>query len=122
MAEPKGSKISKTEWGLVIGATLVADIIQIALNFVAVGVLVNRFIDIGVGAALIFYFWLRKVHLDTRALFSLGATFAAEEVPILDIAPFWTLDVFYIRSLDNARKAKQAAHLAENAEDMDRVA
>ena len=51
--EKKGSKISNTEWGLVIGALFVIDLIQIGLDLLAqVGVILNRFIDVFVGCAV----------------------------------------------------------------------
>ncbi|MHB0978314.1 MAG: hypothetical protein ACYC1K_02865 [Minisyncoccota bacterium] len=100
--KPSGSKISNLEWGLVIGAVAVVDVVQLFLNAFAIGILANRFIDIVVGMALPFYFWIRGVKMNAKKILSLIASFVGEEIPVLDTLPLWTLDVILIMSWDKA--------------------
>lgn len=100
----KGSKISNTEWGLLIGALMWIDLIQFFLDAFAIGALINRFIDIVVGMSLGFYFWLRGVKMDTKKVMSLIASFALEEVPAIDALPLWSADGIATMLWDKADK------------------
>lgn len=100
----KGSRISNTEWGLVIGAAAIIDFIQFILDFFAVGIVVNRLIDIGVGMSLAFYFWMRGVSMDSKKTLTLLGSFVGEEIPGLDAAPLWTGDVVATMLWDKADK------------------
>ena len=93
--------ISKTEWGLYIAANVVVDLIQIGLDVaLQIGVVVNRFIDIFWGMACALYLHLRGQSMaNPKRLFGLIATFVGEEIPDVDVLPFWTLDAIYIMSL-----------------------
>ncbi len=97
-----GSKIGNLEWGLVIGAVAIVDAVQLFLNVFAIGVLANRFIDIVVGMALAFYFWIRGIKMNAKKVLSLIASFVGEEIPVLDTLPLWTLDVILIMAWDKA--------------------
>ena len=55
------SKISNTEWGLVLGAAALLDAFQFALDLVVVGEIANPEIDLVVGPILVFYFRYRGV-------------------------------------------------------------
>lgn len=101
-----GSKISKTEWGLVIGAALMVDILQILLNLTLIGPFVNGSIDVGMGATLAFYFRLRGVKLDSQKVWGMVGTFLLEFIPIIDSLPLWSLDVFMTMVWDNRDKKK----------------
>lgn len=102
--KPEKSKISLTEWGLVIGALAVVDVIQFALDlFFEVGVIVNRFIDIFVGLSLWLYLKLRgKNSTNSKRLVGVLITFIGEEIPDVDALPFWTLDGIYNMVLERA--------------------
>ena len=91
----KKSKISKTEWGMVLGAAATIDVLQIFLDAGAIGVVANRLIDIVMGLALPFYFILRGVKLNGKRVIALALSFIAEEVPIVDALPCWSADVIY---------------------------
>ena len=82
------SKISNTEWGLVIGALFTVDGAQALLNFFAIGVIFNRLISIFVGMSLALYLKLRG-ELDWKAMVALIITFFGEEAPLFDTLPFW---------------------------------
>jgi len=110
-----GSKISNTEWGLVIGALAMVDVFQIILDMVAIGIAANRIIDLGVAAALPLYLTLRGYKLDTRTIMLVGGSFIGEEIPVLDAAPFWTFDGWKIWGWDKQRKAQDAVGLEESA-------
>ncbi len=99
-----GSKISNTEWGLVIGALLVVDGVQALLNFFAVGVLVNRFINIFVGMMIPLYLKLRGVKLDTKKIGSMIGGFGLEMIPVFDFLPVWTAIGVRNMMLDKADK------------------
>ena len=98
--------ISNVEWGLVIGALAVIDIIQVLLDLAAqFGVVANRFIDIGVGLALPFYLQIRGQDLgNMKRLSSLVIAFFAEEIPDIDALPFWFLEGFYLMFLAKAEE------------------
>jgi hypothetical protein len=104
------SKISTFEWGLVIGVLILIDIIQIILDLVAVGVAINRIIDVIVGLTFSFYLQMRGEKMaDPRRLFALIATFGLEFVPVVDALPLWSLDGVYNFMLARARnKAAEA--------------
>ena len=106
MAEAKKSKISNTEWGLLISALFVIDLIQIALDLLfQIGVVVNRFIDIFVGMALPFYLHIRGESMaDPKRLIGLLVTFVGEEIPDVDALPLWGLDGIYNFTLSKANK------------------
>ena len=101
---PKSSRISNTEWGLVIGAVLVIDFLQVVLDLFVIGIFVNRFIDIVVGMALPFYFWCRGVKIDSKKVITWVSSFIGEEIPMLDAAPLWTGDVLATMAWDKAEK------------------
>lgn len=97
-----GSKIGNVEWGLVIGATAVVDVVQFILDIFVIGAIANRFVDIVVGMALAFYFWIRGIKMNAKKVLSLIASFVGEEIPVLDTLPLWTLDVILIMAWDKA--------------------
>jgi hypothetical protein len=108
------SLVSKTEWGLVIGALLFIDIIQKILELVLVvviGEVVNKIIDIVVGGSLILYLALRGElsNPDTRnrVLIAFLATCVAEAIPLLNVAAFWAIDGWYCmkQSVEANKKA-----------------
>lgn len=121
------SKISTFEWGLVIGALILIDIIQIILDLVAVGVAINRIIDIIVALSLVFYLLIRGELEDPetrmRAIAIIAITFIAEEVPVLDAAPFWTGDGIYFWNLSRKRniQAENAKKEAQKQEEMQKI-
>ena len=110
------SKVSTFEWGIVIGLLIVTDIAQIILDFFAIGVVVNRIIDVIVALGLVFYLLIRGELSDpgtrTRTIAIIAASFAAEEVPVLDAAPFWSGDGIYLWNL--SRKRNKAAEAQES--------
>ncbi len=90
----ESSKISNTEWGLLIGALLTVDIFQIILNLAGgIGTILNRFIDIFVGLSLGFYLHWRGVSMvDPKRIAGLLTTFGLEMIPVVDSLPLWCLD------------------------------
>lgn len=102
--EEEKSKISYTEWFLVISALFMVDLVQLVLDFFVIGVILNRFIDIFVGMAWALYLQLRGESLaDIKRLIGLLTTFVAEEVPGLDALPFWGLDGLYTMSISKGK-------------------
>ena len=93
------SKVSGVEWGFILGLLLFIDIIQKILDFFLIGEVINRFADILIGGALLFYLAIRgelsNPQTRDRLVLAFLATFAWEEIPVLDIAAFWTLDGWY---------------------------
>lgn len=111
------SRISNTEWGLVIGGLLLVDIIQIVLDVAfQIGVIANRFIDVVVGGAFAFYLQVRGEKLsDPKRLIALIFTFLGEEVPEVDALPFWSLDGVYNFHLARQRNKAVKKHEEEEA-------
>ncbi|MDO8483094.1 MAG: hypothetical protein Q7S86_04740 [bacterium] len=81
-----GSKISNTEWGIVIGALFLIDAVEIGIDFLfGIGLFTNPFIDILVNMAWPTYLHLRGVNLKSAKMLGtlvLGAIF--QEVPGID--------------------------------------
>src|SRR5882724_81900 len=103
-AQPqKGSRISNTEWALVIGAAFAIDIIQIILDFFLIGEWINWLIDLFVGMSLGFYYNLRGVKLDAKKLITLITSLLIEETS-LGAAPCWGIDVCMTMAWDKADK------------------
>ena len=99
------SKISNTEWGLLIGALLTVDLVQIGLDFLAIGLVLNRFIDIFVGMSLAFYLQIRGQSLaNPKRIIGIFVTFIGEQIPAIDSLPFWCLDGIYNMTLSKSDK------------------
>jgi len=118
MAESNKHKISKTEWGLIIGLAVVVDVVQIVLDLIGqVGVVINRFIDVFYGLCWGFYLQMRGQSLaNPKRLISMIATFVGEEIPDVDAFPFWTADAIYMYLLYKANEK-----LEETAPDVQKV-
>lgn len=115
------SKISNTEWGIVIGALLLVDIIQLILDLFVVGVVLNYAIEIIVGLSLPFYLHMRGENMaDPKRLTAFLAVFGLEFfIPFVDGLPFWTMDGVYNYLLAKRRdKEADAAHDIEVKEKM----
>ncbi|MFZ2048904.1 MAG: hypothetical protein WAV25_01230 [Minisyncoccia bacterium] len=98
-----GSKISDTEWGLLIGFGLVLDLGQWLLDLFIIGVFFNPFIDMGVGLALPLYFKLRGMKTDAKKIASwVGA--GVFETLFAGLIPLWTGDIVLTMFLDKADK------------------
>ena len=107
------SKVSTFEWGIVIGLLIVIDIAQIILDAFAIGVVVNRIIDVIVGAVFPIYLTIRGEKLsDPKRLLGLLATFGLESIPVVDALPLWSLDGVYnfilARAKNKAAEAQEA--------------
>ena len=109
------SKISNTEWGLVIGALAIIDLIQLILDLVAIGVIVNYAIEIIVGMTLPFYLHLRGEKMsDPKRFFAFAATFGLEFfIPFVDGFPFWTADGIYNMILAKRRNKEEEKQMRE---------
>ena len=73
------------------------DLIQIILDFFAVGAAVNRIIDIVLAVLLLLYGAVRGLWTG-RKLLVLLATFVGEAIPLVDAMPFWILDIVNVYS------------------------
>ena len=74
------------------------DLAVIVLDLCGVGLVTNRFID-PITAAIfiaIMYFKGLSLALHSKLYLSVGAAFIGEEIPVIDAAPMWTLDAWYI--------------------------
>ena len=107
-----GPQISDFELWLGVAVLLVIDLVQILLDLVAIGIVLNEFIDIFVGLAYPFYLKMRGVELmQPKRLFSLLAVFGLELVPVLNALPLWCLDGIYNMIL--IKREKKEAQKAE---------
>ena len=98
-----GSKISNTEWGLVIGAGVVLDLVQWLLDAFVVGLFINPFIDIGIGMALPFYFYMRGIKPDSKKVLAWVGSGLIEALTAGAI-PLWTADIVVTMILDKLDK------------------
>ena len=100
-----GSRMSNFEWWLLIGALASIDLGQIILDFFAIGLAANRVIDLVVAMAMPLYLTLRGYKMDMKTVLLIGVSLIAEEIPLLDAAPFWTFDGWRLYKLDKERKS-----------------
>lgn len=99
-------RLTKTKWRMLVGLAVVIDLLQIILDFFAIGLAVNRFIDITVGVALPFFLRTQGVKLaNPKRLLALLATFIGEMIPVVDTLPLWTLDVWFTWSTVKTEEA-----------------
>lgn len=98
------SKISNTEWGLVIGFAAMIDLIQFILNLFVIGLAVNRIINFVIGPSLALYYKIRGVKMNSKKVGSLVGSFALELIPVLDVLPAWTGNVVMTMLWDKAEK------------------
>ena len=110
--------VSSVEWWLVIAALALIDAIQILLDFLAIGLVFNRFLDLFVGPAFGLYLVLRN-QIDGKMFFGLVVTFIGEEIPGLDVLPFWCLDGYY--SMKRARAREQLQKQGQTEESQNKV-
>lgn len=97
MKENSGSKISNIEWGIVIGALFIVDLIQIILEWllglIGISEIIIPLIDIFVGLSFGLYLHLRGQSVASPKRFiSLISTLFLEMVPVVDELPLWGLD------------------------------
>lgn len=115
-----GSKITRTEWGLVIGALLTIDAVQFGLDMAfGIGFFVNPFIDILIALAWPFYLRLRGVNLNTlKIIVNIAALFF--EITPLGAMPLWFLDgiiMFLIVKIEEKlKKVPVVGKLVDKAE------
>lgn len=86
-----------------LGVLACLDVAQITLDIFGIGLIANRYIDIIVALALILYLPIRRVPLDFRTMAIIGGSFLAEEIPIVDAAPFWCYAVWKIKQWNQTK-------------------
>ena len=102
--------ISNIEWGLILFVLLIIDLIQFGLVLLAIGLVVNRFIDIAVGFLFYLYCMLRGIMMGAKQITSLLTTFGIEFLGPGDALPLWIADGALIMAWHKAaQKAKQTA-------------
>lgn len=91
-----------------IAFAMVVDGIELILDLLVIGVIVNRIIDIVVAGIFFLYAHWKGLTLaeDTKVYGSIGGTIVGEMIPGVDIAPFFTIDAWYIT---HSVKVKEAA-------------
>src|SRR3989338_5700280 len=91
-----GSKISNTEWGIVIGALFLIDAVEIGIDFLfGIGLFTNPFIDILVCMAWPTYLHLRGVNVKSAKMVgSFILSFIFQVVPAID--GIWGLEGLYV--------------------------
>ncbi|MSU55482.1 MAG: hypothetical protein EXS46_03020 [Candidatus Taylorbacteria bacterium] len=99
-----GSKISNTEWGLVIGAMLLIDLVEIGLVLLFnIGAFTNPFIDIMINLIWPTYLHLRGVDLkSTKTLITLILGAFLQEIPNID--GLWAIEAFVIMATIKAEE------------------
>lgn len=77
---------------------LLVDTTQFFLDLIYIGVIVNRVIDIAVATIFFFYTLFKGLSIseDAKVYASIAGTVAGEFIPGVDIAPFFTIDAWYI--------------------------
>lgn len=84
-----------SRWKYFYAFTLVVDFIQVVLYFIfGSGIAVNRIISLCM--VFILPLLLELAGLKPRFL-ALAATFTAEELPLVDIVPSWTIYIWFVK-------------------------
>src|SRR3989304_866772 len=109
------SRISNTEWGILMGVMILIDITQVILDIFLIGLILNRFIDIIVGMALPFYLYMRGVKMTAKKIWSMVGSFGLEFSGIGDVLPLWTLDVALIMTWEKAEEKVEGSGLGAAA-------
>lgn len=93
-------RIGKITSGLLLGTFVLIDLIQIILDAFAIGLVVNNFMDIGAALFLVAFLVFKGVPIvsDLRIFAAVSIAILGENIPLplLEVAPFWSLDVLYI--------------------------
>ncbi len=99
------SKISNTEWWLVIGALATADLTMILLDFTGIGEFIDPFIDSFIAMAFPFYLHMRGQDMkNNKRIASIVATWLIGLVSD-GVFDFWFLDGLYNKYLAKAEDA-----------------
>lgn len=109
---PAKKRITGFGQGVFIAFALLVDGTEAILDLFIIGAIVNRIIDIVVGGIFFLYALAKGLTIagDSKIYGSIFGTIAGEFIPGLDIAPFFTLDAWYItRSLKAKDRAEQQA-------------
>lgn len=107
---PKTRRLTMFGQVMFIGFAMLVDAVEIILDCFVVGAVVNRIIDIVVAIIFIIYFFFKGLSvIDDYGVFgSILGTAVGEFVPLLDVAPFFTLDAIIITNSIMAKdKARQ---------------
>lgn len=99
-----GSKISNTEWGLVIGFILTIEAVQALLDFFFIGPFVNPFITTFLLGAFPFYLKLRGVKFDKEIAGIIAGGLVIKLIPFVDALPIVTGLAIRTMIKDNVNK------------------
>ncbi|MBI5126285.1 MAG: hypothetical protein HZA80_00770 [Candidatus Taylorbacteria bacterium] len=90
----KGS-MSAGKWFILYVISGFVDLLQIILDFFAIGIVINRVIDIFLGLGLPIYLHLNGIPMfETKNLMLYISVFIGEEIPLVDALPLWTFEVW----------------------------
>jgi hypothetical protein len=101
----KKSKISNTEWGLVIAALVMVDLTQMVLEWFIIGLALNPvIIDPFIGMSFAFYLYIRGEKMtDTKHVLGWFGTYIMELIPGVDELPLWSLYGIYVMLLSKSQ-------------------
>lgn len=95
-------KFNSTIWLFLFSGAILVDLVQGALAFLVIGILINQLIDIFIGLTLFTVFGLKKM-LDWKATASLLAAFGFDSLSG-GVLPAWSLDIAYIWFITDGSK------------------
>jgi hypothetical protein len=91
---------------MLVGLFVIIDIIQIILDFFAIGLVINRFIDVAIGVGLPLFLRTQGVKLaNPKRLLAMIGAFVGEMIPGVDALPLWTADILFTWSTVKAEEA-----------------
>lgn len=86
--------MSKNEWVLLIGLVIFIDVAQALMSLAAIGLVINRFLNIGIGILLPFGLHTKGVDMiDVKKMGVMLVAFGGEELAVGDFLPLWTIAV-----------------------------
>lgn len=90
------NSMTPAKWGLLYLFAGFVDILQLILNFFAVGIAINRFIDVAIGIGIPGFLHLNGIKISDNMVLYLSI-FLGEQIPLVDSLPLWTLEVWRLQ-------------------------
>ena len=109
--EQRSRKVSNAEWGLLIGAAFIIDMVELLLLFLAIGVVANEFIDVVVGMAFPLYFKLRGIKVTQKKALTWIGAYVAEALTDGILVIGWTIDIVLTMLMHKAEERLEKLHI-----------
>jgi hypothetical protein len=115
MEEEYKPRISNREWWAVVWILGCIDLAQFVLDFFAVGLVVDTFVDVVVGMGFGLYLQMKGQSLATpKRLFAFLGALGLEFIPVINAFPLWVLDGLYNKYIAQKKDEEMRIQFEEN--------